>query len=174
MSIAKGEQDKPFEKNIYFDLGAVLHAAILEPETLLPTILEREVDIEVGIEYAGIGGIVRAKCPDLFVDYQTEVALLDVELFGKKCKCKADLVTDHKIVDMKSCRDIKDVASQVKKWRYDLQANFYLLLAAQAGLPHTCFEFVFVMKTKPYNIARYCVGLDLKIVREIKTIVEAI
>jgi hypothetical protein len=74
---------------------------------------------------------------------------------GLKCKARPDLVReDGIIVDLKTCADAssKQFAKDAYKYRYHVQAAFYLDAAAAVGIEADTFVFLCVEKDAPHLV----------------------
>ena len=78
---------------------------------------------------------------------------------GAPCKCKPDksLLGDPIFVDVKSTEDAspEGFARSVAKYRYDVQAAFYMDGADTLGERRDAFMFIAVEKSPPYAVAVY-------------------
>jgi len=77
---------------------------------------------------------------------------------GNLCKCRPDWIsTDTWIVDLKSTDDASPInfGYSAKKYRYDVQAAFYLDGLITNGVKPKGFIFIAVEKQAPYNVGIY-------------------
>lgn len=110
------------------------------------------------------------KAGKLFTDGQAELSVYwtDDET-GVLCRCRPDyLRNDGVVVDLKTALDASEDAfpRSVEKWRYHVQAAFYLdgLRAAKAAgadiAEPRAFVFVAVEKTAPYAVGVYVIDAE--------------
>ena len=83
---------------------------------------------------------------------QSEVsALFEVE--GAECKCRFDKLSERGFaVDLKTTFDASQFERSVARWRYDIQAAFYMMGAAACSLDAKAFVFIAVETSPPYGI----------------------
>lgn len=77
------------------------------------------------------------------------------EVTGVNCKCKPDFLNDkHDIVDLKSTEDASDYGfpKSARKFRYHVQAPFYLDGVRKNGINAGQFYFIAVEKKPPYLV----------------------
>lgn len=83
------------------------------------------------------------------------------EQFGVATRCRPDIIHDNVVVDLKTAADAspKAFASSMVKFRYHVQAAYYLDLCRKAGEVTDDAQFVFLVveKLPPYGVALYSV-----------------
>lgn len=79
-----------------------------------------------------------------------------------QCKARLDMVTDGRIVDLKTAREVSPVrfAKAARGYGYDKQAAFYLRAAQSAGLDVESFAFLAQEKKAPYLAALHVMPSD--------------
>jgi exodeoxyribonuclease VIII len=95
----------------------------------------------------------------------TEVSVLWQDPRTKSmCRCRPDLVTDNIIVDLKTTYDASKAAFMhtVHKYRYHVQAAYYLDGCRAVGLVPEVSDFIFIAveKKPPYGVAVYHLAAD--------------
>lgn len=77
--------------------------------------------------------------------------------YGIKCKFRADMLTqDNVLVDWKTCADATKFFYDAKRFKYDLQAAFYLEgLSAITGTTQQDFIFVAIENVAPFGVIVY-------------------
>jgi exodeoxyribonuclease VIII len=176
-------------------LGTHVHAAVLEPDKLMPyppvnkRTKEGKAEIErLNEEYKGTNVIfcepdvyymqVQAiaesvrnhpRARVLLSQGQPEVSVFS-KLNGTLVKCRPDWLRDDGIiVDLKTTQDASpaEFARSAWKYRYHVQAAFYTDVCLSAGIAVRSFVFVAVETKPPYLVACYVLNpLDLELGRE--------
>lgn len=77
--------------------------------------------------------------------------------FGIKCKFRSDVLTsDNVIVDWKTCQDATKFVYDAKRFKYDMQAAFYLEgLSAITNTHQQDFIFVAIENVAPFGVIVY-------------------
>jgi hypothetical protein len=170
----KAHIDAPdFEESAALKFGSALHCAILEPNTFKTRYVQKPQKLSL----ATIEGKAWAKANEgkevvAWDDYERLNRMFDVisnsekarswlfsgesevsfigrdALTGVPVRCRTDKLHDDSVVDLKSTGDLaSDFQNAVGKYRYDLQAAFYLRITGRAK-----FKFLVIEKSKPYGI----------------------
>lgn len=168
--------------------GALLHRSVLEPETMQGAFVERpdglslvtkegkafkeanEGKIILSADDAdGIRGMARAvlnheTAGRVLTGSRMEQCLFAEDSHGTMRKGRIDILPakGNVIADLKTCAsaDRDEFERSVAKYRYYVQAAYYLDLCKLAGLGHTQFLFICVEKTPPYCVAVYAIDSE--------------
>jgi exodeoxyribonuclease VIII len=165
----------------YFLLGSLIHAAILEPDTVKDKFVvcnvgsrnakeyKAAVDKEAGrrsviltSEFETANKIVAAaqahpQLTELLSKAKPEISAV-AKLGDVMCKCRMDgwVEADGHIFDLKSTsEDAGSFPYNVCKYGYDVSAAFYVDILLEAGLNINKFSFVVLEKNAPYGIKFY-------------------
>lgn len=155
-------------------LGTLVHLAVLEPERFgsvvalkpkatktsaagreewaaLEQQFEHIVDQETLDQVSAMAASVRAAAGSLLEGSINE-ATIHWAAYGAACKCRPDAIKDDCIVDVKTAADASPEAFQrdAIRFRYHVQAAFYLDALRSCCEPAESFAFVVVEKTAPY------------------------
>lgn len=84
------------------------------------------------------------------------------EINGVECKCKADLVNNGFVFDIKTCLDASPEAFRrtLGQRKYHRQGAFYSDIMEKNGVEVKGFVFVAIEKVEPFNIGVYMLELD--------------
>lgn len=87
------------------------------------------------------------------------------ESTGVMRRCRYDwlgesIVTDYKTTFSAEPRSLAGMYGAVRKWRYDMQAAWYLDVAAALGHPAEAFAFIFQEKEPPYEVVALTIDED--------------
>lgn len=149
---------------VFLDDLRAAHAASAEEKTLVtPDQLSTATAMRDAIA-------AHSKAGRLFTDGRAELSVYwrDDET-GVLCRCRPDwLRNDGVVVDLKTALDASrhGFEKSIDKWRYDVQAAFYLdglraARAAGADIPEPrAFVFVAVEKTAPFAVGVYAIDAE--------------
>lgn len=167
-------------------MGALVHRAVLEPDTMNAFITRPEgldfrskegkawrdenatKTILTHDEATTISSIVDAVwshpvAKRIFKDAQTEQCLFAEDSNGMVRKARLDaLVEGSTIPDLKTsaCADAQEFEKSIGKFRYHVQAAYYLDICNLLGIEKRDFVFVVVEKEPPYAVAVYTLDED--------------
>jgi hypothetical protein len=178
-ALYKWQQDHPVHKDV-FDVGSAAHKVILgvgDPIDVIDADNWRRADAQTAQKASREAGHI----PLLRKDYNQVCDMADVlashklamqlltggqpevsafaadEPTGVLRRGRFDYLGPNVIVDYKSAisADPRDIAGRygaMKKFGYDLQADWYLRLARDLGHPAQAFALIFQMKEPPYLV----------------------
>lgn len=166
--------------------GALLHRCVLEPDTAADAFTVKPDDVDyrtkagrewrdtqekpiiAGEEADAINGIIASirrhpRARLLIHTGESERCLFAEDSEGTLRKARADkLVSGDVLPDLKTCSsaDMGELERSIWKYRYHVQAAYYLDLARLCGIDKTHFAFVCAEKAYPYAVAVYALESD--------------
>jgi len=162
-------------------LGSLTHRAILEPDTMAGAFVvkpddmsfttkegkawkaEQTLPIIASDEANSISRMVDSvwankSAARILKDAQTEKSLFAEDEHGTTRKCRLDALTGGNIIpDIKTCAsaDVAEFERSIAKYRYYVQAAYYLDICELLEMDKKHFVFICVEKTEPYAVAVY-------------------
>ncbi len=167
-------------------LGSLIHRAVLEPDTMSDFVTRPEGidyrtkegkawrDANVGKTVLTHDEAVQIKCmvdavwshpiaKRIFKDAQTEVCLFAEDADGMQRKGRLDALIKGNIVpDLKTAHsaDAMEFERSIGKYRYHVQAAYYVDLCNLLGIDKSEFAYVVVEKEPPFAVAVYSLDQD--------------
>jgi exodeoxyribonuclease VIII len=162
-------------------LGSLTHRAILEPDTMEGAFVikpedmsyatkdgkawreEQALPIIMADEAHSIGRMVDSvwankSAARILKDAKTEMSLFAEDENGTTRKCRLDALTGGNIIpDIKTCAsaDVAEFERSIAKYRYYVQAAYYLDICELLEMDKKHFVFICVEKAEPYAVAVY-------------------
>ncbi len=182
-ALYKHRQDHPQERTAAMRWGGLVHTYVLEPDKFdavvapecdrrtkegkaLWEVFNKENSFKEVVkaeEMKELEAIRRSIKSHRIGCALTEKGSVEMSLFwthstGVKCKARPDLIReDGIIVDLKTCASAssREFARDAYKYRYHVQAAFYLDAAAGVGIEADTFVFLCVEKEAPFLVQAF-------------------